>query len=851
MAQLLSELQDLPKNVRRAFIGIGFLMIAVVCILAHSLFEARQTVGDVAEQQAHSTLLSLDVSIERMIANIDHAILSVVDGLERPPIVTDDPDIRRAVLFGAAGAATPQGAIFVFDANGKMVLQSLNRDFPHISAVGRSFFDDQREHPSRGLVIGAPIIGRASGDLLLPLVRSYQKPDHSFGGIVLSFLRLGDVVKIFDALQLNPLDRITIFRPPGQIVIRTPFNQGDVGRNFRDAKLISELSQSKSDVFSIRSHSDGQERMYVRHQLGDYPLIVMVAKSVDAIYQPWDLKARLIVAAVALALALSIVTGAILRHEMKIRLKAELDAKASEAELETALEKLAAFFNAANDSMIIASVSADGEFVYEAVNPVWERIAGVPAALAVGRHPRDVLPADTCQEIVANWTRCVTETLTVRYEYRLRNRSTACDWEGSVVPILSEKGVVTRIVAICRDVTDRNIFEKGLRQTQRLEAVGQLTAGIAHDFNNLLQGIVSATEILLDRPDLDTEARECAEVASQAAQQGATLVHRLLAFARKQQLHPDIIHPAQILSDLEKLLSRSLSKNIALTVITEADDAAVRADSAQLSNCLLNLALNARDAMPSGGSLRIRASCKSANAASWEGLNPQPYVCFEVEDTGVGMPADVIARAFEPFFTTKGIGQGSGLGLSMVQGFARQSGGDARIRSAVNVGTTVAVWLPAVAAQERSTETEPKADMTMTQPKAHGHIVVVDDEAIVARTLSITLQRFGFTTETLESSEKALEWLALGENCDLLITDHSMPGLSGIELIAEMAKLRPAVPAILMSGYDRISGFDEIAERTSVLHKPFDTNMLIQQVFSVIGTPTSETATAKEALPVA
>jgi PAS domain S-box-containing protein len=493
--------------------------------------------------------------------------------------------------------------------------------------------------------------------------------------------------------------------------------------------------------------------------------------------------------------------------------------------------RLEALFGSSADMMVIAHAMPDGGFVHEAVNPAWERNTGIAALAAVGLDPRGCLPEPLAETMLAGFAACVAARRAsfMRFE-------TAADgarvWDASVTPVFGDRGVINRLILVARDVTERLQMEASMRQMQRLEAVAQITAGVAHDFNNLLQAILGPLELLQDQPGLDADGHECLALATGAAQRGATLVHRLLAFSRKQPLAPGLLAPGELLNGLQGLLVSTMVGRIRCE--TKVQDAvwSVWADGTQLENCLFNLALNARDAMPNGGTLTLSVSNTAMAAARAEGLPAGDYVCFTVADDGTGMTAEVLGRATEPFFTTRPVGKGTGLGLSMVQGFARQSGGDIHIESAPGHGTTVSMWLPAVV------EVAASAAKGHAGPRAaigdRGKILVVDDEAAVRRVLLMFLTKAGFTATALESGETALEQLRAGVACDLLITDQSMPGMTGTELIDQVARVRPALRTTLMTGYDRVSGLDRLPVSVAVLRKPFEQAAFIKHVEAVL-----------------
>ncbi len=379
----------------------------------------------------------------------------------------------------------------------------------------------------------------------------------------------------------------------------------------------------------------------------------------------------------------------------------------------------------------------------------------------------------------------------------------------------------------------RSRSEEQLAHSQRLEAVGQLTGGIAHDFNNLLTVVSGNLQLmeagLADHPELG----EIIESALRAVDRGAALTRKLLAFARRQRLMPREVATPQLLADLRQMLQRTLGERISISVECGDDVPAVFADPGELDAALLNLALNARDAMPRGGELRISAE-RSVYAGDGE-LDPGTYVVFHVADTGAGMPPEVLARALEPFFTTKEAGKGNGLGLSMVYGFVKQSGGRVAIESAPGVGTRVDLHLPA-----RAPNPAPQRVAAGAAPVHEGRetILIVEDEPDVRAIATAFLRSLGYTTYEAESGEIALDVVAAHPDVAFLFSDVVLgSGMTGYELVREVRKRRPGLPVLLTSGYERAGSEPEDAPLADVemLRKPYRREQLGAAVRKAFG----------------
>jgi PAS domain S-box-containing protein len=377
---------------------------------------------------------------------------------------------------------------------------------------------------------------------------------------------------------------------------------------------------------------------------------------------------------------------------------------------------------------------------------------------------------------------------------------------------LEHRGADANLSCVLVDITARKhaesalrTSEEKLRQAQKMEAIGRLAAGVAHDFNNILQSVVGALEMVLDELPAGTPGHEYAGVALDAAERGSSLTHHMLSYARKQILRPRHIALEPFLADMQKLLVRTLGPHITVTVGT-AKAPCTLADPGQLQTALLNLAINAAHAMPHGGTLAIEARRQSAGGQGW--------ACVTVADSGTGMDAATLAQAVDPFFTTKGL-DGTGLGLSMVQGFAEQSGGRLQLHSTLGQGTTVELWLPIIAAQA------PPKPADAAPCATQGRILLVDDSPDVLLTTGSFLERAGFEVLRADSGDRALAMLTAEARFDLLITDYAMAGVNGADLIAEARLLLPGMRALLITGFADLRYTDRLPAGTLVLHKPF------------------------------
>jgi PAS domain S-box-containing protein len=493
-------------------------------------------------------------------------------------------------------------------------------------------------------------------------------------------------------------------------------------------------------------------------------------------------------------------------------------------------------WNVSQDLLVVA----DRNGVWRTVNPAWTTTLGWSAAELLNRtsewleHPDDNgITRAKVRELGASET-------TVRFESRFRHKDGTYRW-------LSWTGVSDKDsnYAVARDITAEKAAaerlkatEEALLQSQKMEAVGQLTGGIAHDFNNLLTGIVGSLDLLqtrLNQGRTDNVARYI-HAAMTSANRAAALTHRLLAFARRQPLVPKVVDVNQLVVSLEDLLRRTIGETIDLEITTMDGLWNTLCDPNQLESALLNLAINARDAMPNGGRLIIATSNARLDAATADtsALSPGDYVCIGVTDTGTGMSADVAARAFDPFFTTKPIGQGTGLGLSMIYGFARQSNGHATIDSQLDRGTSVKLYLPR---HHGNSTAEQVAGVYTGQHAATGEtVLVVEDEPVVRSVILEMLADQGYQTIEAADGPAGLRLLRENKQIDLLITDVGLPGMNGRQLADLAREARPDLKILFITGYAEsvaiADGF--LQPGMEMITKPFDLDNLSRRIRAMV-----------------
>jgi PAS domain S-box-containing protein len=403
-------------------------------------------------------------------------------------------------------------------------------------------------------------------------------------------------------------------------------------------------------------------------------------------------------------------------------------------------------------------------------------------------------------------------------------------WANVIIDAIRSDGELVGYAKITRDITERRDADARLRQAQKMEAVGQFTGGAAHDFNNLLMAILGSLEILRKRMPDDQRLLALLDNAVMGAKRGSSLTQRMLAFARRQELKKEAVDLASLVNNMMEMLERSLGPAVNIETQFPLEPVRARTDANQLETALLNLAVNARDAMPEGGTLSISAALKRVESGHPTILPPGQYACLSVSDTGLGMDETTLARASEPFFTTKGVGKGTGLGLSMVDGLAGQSGGKLIARSQPGRGTTIELWFPVAAEGMKSSRHEsgdagaPEAGM---RPLT---ILLVDDDNLVLANVKAMLEDLGHNVVAVSSGARALEIFDSTPSIELVVTDQAMPAMTGLQLIAHIRARRPTMPVILATGYAELP--PGATASVGRLAKPFTQRALAEAVDS-------------------
>jgi PAS domain S-box-containing protein len=531
---------------------------------------------------------------------------------------------------------------------------------------------------------------------------------------------------------------------------------------------------------------------------------------------------------------------------------------------ETALRDSEERFRAITNSIdqMIWSTQPDGHHDY--YNQRWYDFTGVPRGSTDGEAWNGMFHPDDQDRAWTTWRHSLATGETYHIEYRLRHRSGGYRWVlGRAQPVKNELGEITRWFGTCTDIQEivdaREILAKSredleseieertaklvetqnqLRQAHKMEAVGQLTGGIAHDFNNMLAVILGSINLLEKRLARgETDVARYVDAAKDGANRAASLTHRLLAFSRRQPLQPEVIDVNRMIAGMSELLTRTLGEQVSVETVLAAGLWKIHADNSQLENAILNLAVNGRDAMPSGGKLTVETanSYLSDEYARDNAIAAGQYVMVAVSDTGTGMSAEVIAKAFDPFFTTKEVGKGSGLGLSQIFGFVRQSNGHVKIYSEEGLGSAVKVYLPRFDGDAGPSGTVESERRTERGSASETVLVVEDDERV--RTFSTeALRELGYSVIEAGSGPQAMALINAGLKPDLLFTDVVMPGMTGRELADAALSLISGLKVLYTTGYTRNAVVHNgvLDNGTHLLQKPFSLDQLAEKIRKVL-----------------
>jgi PAS domain S-box-containing protein len=777
------------------------------------LAQSRAATYDRAVRADENALLGLELDIRHSVDTMDLALRAAVSGARLPGLQALPDAVRQAVLFDGAVGTQVFGGVYITDENGQIAYDSASKRPRDINVRDRDYFHAHQANPSLDLLLTGPTLSRLDGRWALFLSRRVSHPDGSFGGVAVGSIELDILQDMFDGLATDNGGVVALFTTDGRLLVRKPAGLVEIDRDISQGPVIRHLALASSGVFESRSASDQIDRILVYRRVGSYPLGIVIGTARDELYAGWATRASLVGGAVGCLMLLVAGLGRRLRRELRQRAAAERVAR-------TYADEVRLLTDHASD--LLLRLDWDGRCRF--VSPACASIFGYPDHMLLMRNWLDLVhPDDRMLLAAALLDRSVSPPPRPPIVRVRHQNGTWRQVEAHSRALPGDNGVIV----VVHDVTRRVELEAKLLQAHRMEALGQLTAGVAHDFNNILQAQLGSLELLLDTLTETSESWGLASQALELGERGARLTSQLRSFSRQQHLQPQAIPVAEFLAHLIETIGKAVGPGTRIVQWVEPGTPALYADHAHLESALLNLVLNARDAMTDGGTITIEGRLAPAQVSQPD--HPaHGFVMLTVEDNGSGMDDATLERACEPFFTTKGV-NGTGLGLSSVQGFIAQSGGEFCIRSALGQGSVVELSLPvAVERDMPPLRDEPQAG-------ARGRLLFVDDAPDVLVTVGSFLRGAGFEVVPAWGAELALRTLREDGPFDCLITDFVMPDMNGIELITRARLICPDLPALVITAWMQELRLAEVGPLW-ILQKPFRRDTLVRELQRIIAT---------------
>jgi PAS domain S-box-containing protein len=745
-------------------------------------------------------------------------------------------DRLNTVLENRTAGLQQVRQVMIVDAQGNQRYGSRPSAPLNHNVADRSYFIAQRDGTATGLFLSEPLVTRSEGRAGVVLSRRLDE-NGQFAGVVTALLDLDDLKQYYGAVNLGTGSAVQLVRDDGTLLARNPSTPDLVGRQF---PALVTAPASAMPPPRLVNPIEGQRDFIAIAPIRNAPLSIAVTRNEAAVLEPWRYQTmRVAVRTLILALLAAFTLAVLLRQIRRVA--------ASERALRESEERYALAMEGANEGHWDWDVATDRLFL----SPKMLMLYGLSAESMINSRTTWMAHIVIHPDDRPRFETALTDHFEGRIpgyecEYRVRQPDGEWRWLHARGRCLRDSaGTPVRFVGSSTDATaqkqaqiDKEQLETQLRQSQKMEAIGTLAGGIAHDFNNILGAILGYGELAHEQSVAGSPLRRHLDNVMHAAERAQTLVERILGFSRSGLGDSAPVNVQFVIEETLELLEASLPAGIRLESRIDAGNSAVIGDATYLHQVAMNLCTNAVQAMERGGVLRVlleRTEVAQRRSLTRGSLAPGHYVRLAVSDTGVGMPAALLERIFDPFFTTKGVGQGTGLGLSLVDGLVSDLGGAIDVTSAAGEGTTFEIWLP-IAGETAM----PAAEVARTLPRGNGEtVMIVDDERpLVALAEEITAQ-LGYEPVGFDSSSAALAaFRAKPQRFDAVLTDEAMPDLIGSELAHEIRRLRPTIPIILMSGYGGAQLTSRAAEIgvNEVLRKPLHRHDLAESLARALGT---------------
>ncbi|MFN4282025.1 MAG: PAS domain-containing protein [Alphaproteobacteria bacterium] len=808
----------------------ALVVAAVVTQVVYDLWRSHERQIQNAERDTANLVRLLDEQTARTFQAVDLSMRAAADAIARLP--QGLPDRDRAIHDMLAGFM-PQlpfvRSLFLVDRDG--IMRHLSNQFPAqpLDNRTRDYFQDLSTGPRDSLYVGKPVLSRVSGQWFLSAALRLEDEAGEFDGVMLAAVAPEYFQAFYKSLDVGEEGRVAMYLADGILLIRSPPDESLSGASFVDSPLFRDhLPQAMQGVFHTPAADGEPARIVGYRRLESLPLVVAVALSEREVLRAWRGNVIVYVPLLAAFVFFVAVLMWFFLRELREREMLSAALRDNRDRLRLALESSETgtwTWEKASDK------SVGDENAYRIFGVAPENYAGTGKAFLRSVHPDDRGHVARAVEL------CMAEGASYDVVYRIHRGDGAIRWIHSRgEPVRGADGTPVGLIGVCNDITARRQAQDAMVQAQRLEIVSRMTGGIAHDFNNLLQVVLGNSEILMDGLRDNPKLARWAEMTKTAADRGAELTRRLMAFARRQMLDPAEVDVNRLLLSMSDTIRRTLGdKTLVVDLAPDLRPALV--DPGQMENALLSLAINASDAMAEGGRLLIATANRELaqdECGEMDGIAPGRYVTVSLADNGVGMTPDVLRRCCEPFFTTKDVGAGSGLGLSMAYGFVKQSDGHMTIASRPGAGTTVVLYLPSAVPQ--SARTSAPAARGETLLGGMETVMVVEDDPLVRGYVCRQVSDLGYVAIECADPDEALAALRSGDAVDLLFTDILMPGdLDGIALAEAARRLRPGLKVLLTSGdasgsageERRLAGYD-------ILAKPYRRDELAATLRAVI-----------------
>ena len=826
------------RSLRFKRLRLGVILLGVLVILAFAGSSAYD-----AWRAYHNSLVATDRELDNVAKALAEQTAWTWQGIDL--LLRDTarwyehvgdksaPGRLDEVLANRAVGVRQVRLVTIVDAQGIQRYRSRGSSPPHLDVSDRSYFIAQRDRTATGLFMSEPLVTRSENRAGVELSRRLDD-DRGFAGVVTAIVDLEDLKQFYGAVNLGGGSAIHLLREDGTLLVRNPPTPNAVGQKFLQL-VAAPTAQAKRLLNPI----DGKRDFIAVARVRDTPLELTVTREEAVALQPWrDEAIRLGLRTLIITLLGMLTMAGLLRQLRRV--------EAGERALRESEERYALAMEGANEGHWDWDVATDRLFL----SPRMKTLGGQSAGSAITTrtawlaqiviHPDDMPRFDAA-------LRDHFEGTTPHYECEYRVRQPDGEWRwvlarGRCLRDATDRPY--RFVGSAIDVSaekqaqvDKEHLEAQLRQSQKMEAMGTLAGGIAHDFNNILGAILGYGELAYQHSAEGSALRRYLDNVMHAAGRAKTLVERILGFSRSGLGERVPVNVQSVIEETLELLAASLPAGIRLEKTLEAGDAAVIGDATHLHQVAMNLCTNALHAMERGGVLSVvleRAELSEQRSLSRGTLSPGAYVRLVVSDTGTGIAPVVLERMFDPFFTTKGVGEGTGLGLSLVHGIVSELGGAIDVATSAGKGTKFEIWLPVAGEAGK-----PAVEAVRELPRGHGEtVMIVDDERPLVALAKEMLAALGYQPEGFESSSAALQaFRAEPQRFDLILTDEAMPDLVGTELAHEIRRIQPTLPIILMSGH----GGAQLTRRAAavgakeVLRKPLQGRDLAESLARVLG----------------